>query len=110
MDFLARKILNGRVFENTEKKKMWDLSVVSMSYEVLLVSQFTLCGKFKGNTPTYHNALPPQEAKEKYDKFVDLLRARYDPDKIKDGVFGAKMNVNLVNDGPVTFVLDSEER
>ncbi|WZN66423.1 D-aminoacyl-tRNA deacylase [Chloropicon roscoffensis] len=109
-DFIARKILNGRLWENEEKKKPWDKSVTDLDYEILLVSQFTLHGQFKGNRPTFHQSLPPGEAKMAYENLVSLLRSRYKPERVKDGVFGAMMRVSLVNDGPVTITLDSDTK
>lgn len=69
-----------------------------------------MAGKFKGNKPTFHTALGPAEAKSAYEDFVRLMGEQYRADKIKDGVFGAMMEVSLVNDGPVTLVLDSNDR
>ncbi|GAY34655.1 hypothetical protein CUMW_012610 [Citrus unshiu] len=83
--------------------------VMQKKYGVLLVSQFTLYGILKGNKPDFHVAMPPQKAKPFYDSLVDKFRKSYNPDAIKDGVFGALMKVNLVNDGPVTMQLDSSQ-
>mmetsp|Transcript_19605 Transcript_19605/g.41338 ORF Transcript_19605/g.41338 Transcript_19605/m.41338 type:complete len:118 (-) Transcript_19605:1637-1990(-) len=85
----------------------WDLSVTAKGYEVLLVSQFTLYGKFKGNSLTYHQAMPPTEAKRAYEEFCQLIKSRYEEEKVFDGEFGAMMKVSLVNDGPVTITVDS---
>nr|POF02426.1 peroxidase 19 [Quercus suber] len=71
------------------------------------VSQFTLYGILKGNKPDFHVAMPPQTAKPFYASLVERFQKSYKPDAIKDGVFGAMMQVNLVNDGPVTMQLDS---
>ncbi|QDZ25720.1 D-tyrosyl-tRNA(Tyr) deacylase [Chloropicon primus] len=106
-DYIAKKILNGRYFENEETGKPWDLSVTAKGYEVLLVSQFTLYGKFKGNSLTYHQAMPPTEAKRAYEEFCQLIKSRYEEEKVFDGEFGAMMKVSLVNDGPVTITVDS---
>ncbi|XP_031389857.1 D-aminoacyl-tRNA deacylase isoform X1 [Punica granatum] len=83
------------------------IHVMQKNYGVLLVSQFTLYGVLKGNKPDFHVAMPPQSAKSFYDSVVERFRKAYSPDAIKDGIFGAKMKVNLVNDGPVTMQLDS---
>ncbi|KAL5098084.1 hypothetical protein RYX36_002411, partial [Vicia faba] len=69
---------------------------------------FTLYGFLKGNKPDFHVAMAPQRAKPFYASVVDRFRNAYNSDAIKDGVFGAKMKVNLVNDGPVTMQLDSQ--
>jgi D-tyrosyl-tRNA(Tyr) deacylase len=105
-DFICRKVLNTRVFDNDEEKP-WTKSVVDKNYEILFVSQFTLYGVLKGNKPDYHNAMPPTQAKEFYSNFLGEVRKTYKADKIFDGEFGAMMKVNLVNDGPVTLVIES---
>ncbi|KAJ0081240.1 hypothetical protein Patl1_10598 [Pistacia atlantica] len=106
-DFICRKVLNMRLFPNENTGKGWDFNVMQKNYGVLLVSQFTLYGILKGNKPDFHVAMPPQKARPFYDSLVEKFRKSYNPDAIKDGVFGAMMKVNLVNDGPVTMQLDS---
>lgn len=108
--YIVRKILNLRLWQNESSGKAWDQSVMQREYEVLLVSQFTLYGQPKGNKLDFHVAMPPQQAKAFYDTHV-LAHARslYRPDRVKDGVFGAMMEVDLVNDGPVTLILDSSK-
>ncbi|OMO76349.1 Plant peroxidase [Corchorus capsularis] len=108
-DYICRKVLNMRLFPNESTGRGWDQSVMQRSYEVLLVSQFTLYGFLKGNKPDFHVAMPPQKAKPFYESLVDKFRKAYKPDAIKDGVFGAMMKVSLVNDGPVTMQLDSPQ-
>ena len=108
--YATRKVLNGRLFPNEEKERPWDLSVKEKELEVLCVSQFTLFCNFKGNKPDYHLAMPPREAQEVYENFLTSLRSTYREDKIKDGRFGAMMNVSLVNDGPVTVIVDTKQR
>ncbi|CAK8539461.1 unnamed protein product [Lathyrus sativus] len=107
-DYICRKVLNMRLFSNEDTGKAWDHSVMQKNYQVLLVSQFTLYGILKGNKPDFHVAMAPQRAKPFYASLVDRFRNAYNSDAIKDGVFGAKMKVNLVNDGPVTMQLDSQ--
>lgn len=108
-DYICRKVLNMRLFTNESTGRVWDQNVMQRNYEVLLVSQFTLYGVLKGNKPDFHVAMPPQKAKPFYESLVDKFRKAYRPDAIKDGVFGAMMKVNLVNDGPVTMQLDSSQ-
>ncbi|XP_058723406.1 uncharacterized protein LOC131595138 isoform X3 [Vicia villosa] len=107
-DYICRKVLNMRLFTNEDSGKAWDHSVMQKNYQVLLVSQFTLYGILKGNKPDFHVAMAPQRAKPFYASIVDKFRNAYNSDAIKDGVFGAKMKVSLVNDGPVTMQLDSQ--
>ncbi|TKY71789.1 D-tyrosyl-tRNA(Tyr) deacylase [Spatholobus suberectus] len=107
-DYICRKVLNMRLFPNENTGKAWDHSVMQKNYQVLLVSQFTLYGFLKGNKPDFHVAMAPQRAKPFYASLVDRFRNAYNSDAIKDGVFGAMMKVNLVNDGPVTMQLDSQ--
>ncbi|WOL06978.1 D-tyrosyl-tRNA(Tyr) deacylase [Canna indica] len=106
-DYICRKVLNMRLFPNATTGKAWDLSVKQCNFGVLLVSQFTLYGILKGNKPDFHVAMPPQKAKPFYESLVEKFRKSYTSDAVKDGVFGAMMKVNLVNDGPVTMQLDS---
>ncbi|KAI5446222.1 hypothetical protein KIW84_014166 [Lathyrus oleraceus] len=107
-DYICRKVLNMRLFSNEDTAKAWDHSVMQKNYQVLLVSQFTLYGFLKGNKPDFHVAMAPQRAKPFYASLVDRFRNAYNADAIKDGIFGAKMKVSLVNDGPVTMQLDSQ--
>ncbi|KAL5573777.1 hypothetical protein UlMin_023374 [Ulmus minor] len=100
-----KEILNMRLFPNETSGRGWDQN---RNYEVLLVSQFTLYGFLKGNKPDFHVAMPPEKAKHFYASVVDRFKKSYNPDAIKDGVFGAMMKVNLVNDGPITMQLDSQ--
>ena len=113
MEWLANKVIKARLFESAEGKA-WGASVAAAEKEVLFVSQFTLYGSFaKGNKPDLHNAMPPSPAKAMYEAFLQHVRDVVYPEgahRIKDGVFGAMMQVSLVNDGPVTMVLDSNDR
>jgi len=73
------------------------------------VSQFTLyASTSKGKKPDFHLAMKTNDANEFYNKFLEKLRAAYKPEKIKDGKFGAMMNVSLINEGPVTIILDTK--
>ena len=106
LKYIFRKILNLRIFEDQNYKM--NLSVLDMSYEILIVSQFTLYGDCrKGNRPSFDNSLSSIEAKRKYEEFLRLF---YDNNiKVKTGIFQADMKVLLENDGPVTIQLDSKK-
>lgn len=84
-------------------------SVLDTKGEILCISQFTLYHNLKGNKPDFHNAMAGEEAKEMYQQLLESLGKQYDPEKIKDGVFGAYMQVHIQNDGPVTIELDSAD-
>jgi len=102
-DYVVRKIVNLRVFEDDQHKM--NKSILDVGGEILLVSQFTLYGDCrKGNRPSFVQAMPPQEAEPFYNDFVVALKKAYP--KVKEGVFGAYMQVQLINDGPVTILLD----
>lgn len=106
-EFLANKIAGLRIF-NDENGKM-NLSLRDVGGAALVVSQFTLCGDWrKGRRPSYIHAADPAEGERLYGNFMDRLRSQDLP--VESGVFGAMMDVHLVNDGPVTFVLDSKAR
>ena len=105
-DFLADRIAGFRVFSD-ENGKM-NLSIRDVSGEALVISQFTLCGDWrKGRRPGFDKAAPPEEGRRLYEYFCGQLRKLEVP--VETGEFGAMMDVSLVNDGPVTFVMDSRE-
>jgi D-aminoacyl-tRNA deacylase len=100
---LARKVAHLRVFEGATGK--FDRSLVDVAGAALVVSQFTLIADTrKGNRPSFTRAAPPEEADRLYERFCEALAAESVP--VQQGVFGARMAVLLVNDGPVTLVLD----
>ena len=102
-DWLANKISVLRCF-NDENDKM-NLSIHDVKGEILIVSQFTLCSNIKkGTRPGFDNAMPPIEAKEMYEYFIKKVKETGIP--VKTGVFGADMKVQLLNDGPVTFIIE----
>ncbi|MGE4498570.1 MAG: D-aminoacyl-tRNA deacylase [Deferribacterales bacterium] len=105
IDFLAKKVCALRVFED-ENGKM-SLSVKDTDGSVIVVSQFTLAADCrKGLRPDFGNALEPEKAEKYYEKFADLCRAELGADKVGTGIFRAEMEVGLVNDGPVTIILE----
>jgi D-tyrosyl-tRNA(Tyr) deacylase len=102
--FLKNKISHFRIF-NDENDKM-NLSIKDINGEALVISQFTLCGDWqKGRRPSFINAAMPERGEKLYNLFVEYLESDNIP--TKTGCFGAMMEVSLINDGPVTFVLDS---
>jgi len=101
---LAGKVARLRVFADDDGK--FDRSVLDVEGAVLVVSQFTLIADTaKGNRPSFGDAAPPEVAEPVYDRFCAELRALRVP--VETGVFGAKMELELVNDGPVTVVIDA---
>ena len=106
--WLTKKIINLRIFSD-ENGKM-NHSVADVSGEIIVVSQFTLHAKTKkGNRPSYINAAKPELAIPLYEKFTDFLRKESGLN-VYTGKFGADMKVSLINDGPVTIILDSKEK
>jgi D-tyrosyl-tRNA(Tyr) deacylase len=102
-DFLARKLVKLRVFAD-ENGKM-NKSVKDVSGKLLLVPQFTLYGKVKKNRPSFHKALNPDDATKLFDYFVDKCSEEI---PVETGEFGAYMKVSLLNDGPVTILLEKD--
>jgi D-tyrosyl-tRNA(Tyr) deacylase len=106
-EVLAKKCVELRVFED-ETEKM-NLSLQETKGELLVISQFTLYGDCrKGRRPSYSDAAPGEKAKVLYEKFVGMLQVH--GLKVATGIFGADMKVELLNDGPVTLLLEAEAR
>lgn len=106
LNYCVRKVVNLRVFE--DENDVMNLSVLDVGGKILSISQFTLYGDVrKGNRPSYIRALGGEKAKPLYEEFNKLLNEYVET---KDGVFGADMKVELLNDGPTTIIIDSEIR
>lgn len=107
-DWLASKITRLRVFE--DETGLMNLSIRQISGDVLVISQFTLLAStFKGNRPSFLRSAPPELARPLYDGFVASLTKELGR-PVATGEFGATMQVSLVNEGPVTMILDSNHR
>lgn len=102
---VSKKIVNLRIFEDENEKMNYDLN--SVKGEILSISQFTLYAKLDGRRPSFTNAMAFEQASKMYDLFNEELRS-YNI-KVETGIFGADMKVSLVNDGPVTILIDSKE-
>ena len=103
-DWLSNKVSVLRCFPD-EQGKM-NLSIKDIQGEMLIVSQFTLCGDIrKGTRPSFDKAMKPDEANKMYEYFIQKVKEQGIP--VKTGVFGADMKIDLLNDGPVTFVIDA---
>ncbi|KAF2154975.1 hypothetical protein K461DRAFT_266310 [Myriangium duriaei CBS 260.36] len=101
VESMANKILKVKLWDD-DKGGKWKCNVQEIEGEILCVSQFTLLATTKkGNKPDFHNSAGPIPAKELYDKFFATIQAQYKPERVKDGVFQAMMDVSLINDGPI---------
>ena len=106
INYIIDKVINLRIFKD-ENGKM-NNSISSIQGELIIVSQFTLYGDVrKGRRPSYSDALCGEKAEEIYNIFIKKIKESYDPDKIQTGIFGAMMEVEIINSGPVTILLDS---
>ena len=104
-DWLAQKIAKLRIFQDDAGKM--NRSLLDIGGSALVVSQFTLAADTKGNRPGFSRAAPPERGRDLYEKFSATLSASGIP--VANGIFGADMKVALVNDGPVTIWLDTDQ-
>jgi len=108
INWLVNKISNLRVFSDNEFKM--NLSIKDIKGEIIVVSQFTLHAKTsKGNRPSYIKAANPEQAEPLYKEFILQLKNE-SAVSVQSGVFGANMQVDIVNDGPVTIIIDSKNK
>lgn len=106
--FLADKCSSLRIFLDDNEKM--NLSVKDINGEILVISQFTLYGDAsKGNRPSFTEAAKPEIAIPLYKTFVNRMKINLGENKIKTGIFGAMMKVKIINDGPVTIIIDSRK-
>lgn len=105
VDYLVKKVVNLRVF--TDENDKMNLSLKSVNGELLIISQFTLYGDCKdGNRPSFINAAKPDVAIPLYEYFISECKKHIDV--VETGIFGADMKVEILNDGPVTIIIDSK--
>ncbi|XP_055849388.1 D-aminoacyl-tRNA deacylase-like [Episyrphus balteatus] len=107
VDYMVKKLLALKLFEDKITGKRWQKNVKDSNYEILCVSQFSLYNKLKGNSLEFHQAMQGDEAKEFYYSFLKKLGQNYCEEKIKDGRYGVVRIVHIQNDGPVTITLES---
>jgi D-aminoacyl-tRNA deacylase len=105
---LIRQLLRLKVFSGEDSaKERWTKSVRDVRGDVLLVPQFTLFARVKSGRPSFHLAMPPSTACDFFHDFVADFKAEYGDGVVASGVFGSRMQVSLVNDGPVTMIVES---
>lgn len=106
LDWILKKLASLKLFEGADGRMSLNLS--ETEYELLVVSQFTLYASTKkGNRPSFHRSAPPKQAEALYELFLEKAVLQF-PSRVQSGEFGAEMQVSLINDGPVTIFLDSE--
>ena len=105
-DFLVRKVSGLRIYNDSNEKM--NLSIKDVDGSALVISQFTLCGDMKkGRRPSFIHAAPPKEGQRLYEYFISSLLKEGMP--VESGEFGSMMDVELVNEGPATFILNSKK-
>eukprot|EP00939_MAST-03C_sp_MAST-3C-sp1_P001340 g1340.t1 len=106
VNYLAKKLVTLKLWPN-DKGQPWKNDVTTNGYGILIVSQFTLHGYLKGTRPCFNRSMEPKAAKDMFDSFVNACKAQHD--NVEIGAFGKMMEVSLINDGPITILLDSQE-
>ena len=116
VDYCVRKCLHAKLWPDSKGgtgdsprgRGEWRESVMDIQGGLLVISQFTLFGNIKkGTKPDFHRAMPPGKASELFATFVDTMRKSYVPERVQQGVFGGYMTIDMVNDGPVTIIVES---
>ena len=108
VEWLVNKVLNIRIFNDSDG--IMNKSIIDIKGEILIISQFTLMALTKkGNRPSYIKSASHEIAIPLYNYFIELLESKLNK-RIKTGIFGADMKVRLINDGPVTIIIDSKNR
>ena len=108
VEWLVNKVLNIRIFDDSDG--VMNKSIIDIKGEILIISQFTLMALTKkGNRPSYINSASHEIAIPLYNYCIELLQSKI-INRIKTGIFGANMKVSLINDGPVTIIIDSKNK
>ena len=111
LEYCANKLVNLKLWSEVTDgpvRRQWKSSVMEVGGGVLLVSQFTLYARTtKGTKPDFHRAMAGPDARVMFDRFVEMVKTRYPGGYVGVGAFGEYMNVSLVNDGPVTIIVES---
>ncbi|CAF0992843.1 unnamed protein product [Adineta ricciae] len=110
VDYIVKKLLSIRLWPSADGSKNWTRNVVEIDGSLLCVSQFTLHATLKGTKPDFHLSMSGEQSRVVYEKLLSQLKLSYKSEKIFDGQFGAMMNVNIENEGPVTIILDSRSK
>lgn len=106
IEWAVNRLLKYSLWED-EEGRGWKKCITDIDGELLLVSQFTLYARPNGKKPDFSHSMKPDEAQNLYNKFVELVKNSYKPEKVQTGQFQALMEVELVNDGPVTMIFES---
>ncbi len=107
IDYMVEKCCNLRIFEDGNQKM--NLSVKDIDGEILLISQFTLYGDTrKGNRPSFNKAAKPENAERLYNLFASRMKETLGINKVKEGIFAAMMEITIINQGPVTVLVESK--